>query len=240
MSEENVEDKTIETTEEVKEEKTEESNVLEENKTTETTEEIKDEVKEEKVEEKTEETKEEIVEENKTNETTEEIKVEEKVEEKTEEIVVENKTNDKVEEKTEEIKVEEKKEEIKVVEEKTEEIKVVEENKTKNEEKPGETNARRNNKFKEKLLETPFDGIYTLNGIFEKSAEKNAKRPCMGYRPLGQMIKSKKLMDDGTEKDWETPEYKPTVWKTYEEVAKLVLDLSSGLVSLTGGKNGDM
>jgi long-chain acyl-CoA synthetase len=66
---------------------------------------------------------------------------------------------------------------------------------------------------------------------FKTAAEKNAQRPCMGYRTVVKLHKEKRMIN-GQQKDWEFLELSPYKWLTYSEAFQKITNFASGLRAL--------
>lgn len=102
--------------------------------------------------------------------------------------------------------------------------------------RPNETNPYRHvTTANGKLVETPFEGMCTVNEIFKEACRRNSSKKCMGVRRLLDIETSTIKKPDGTEGKWQTFVFENEItWETYERIDKRIQHIASGIVQFTG------
>lgn len=97
----------------------------------------------------------------------------------------------------------------------------------------------RNAEFSSGLLDTPREGVYTLDAMFEQCAQQFGDKRCMGARRVLEMNHELRTMPDGSKRRWEVPTLSPVEWQSYSHVLERVKNIGSGLVQWTGLQSGE-
>lgn len=102
-----------------------------------------------------------------------------------------------------------------------------------------ETAALRNAQSPNKLLESPAENILTMADLFNVAVEKHKHKNCMGQRPIIKIHNEYHAALDGSEKQFQIPEFGDLTYQSYDTVDKRINVIGSGVVQFAHINSGD-